>query len=112
MTTFGPRSSGASAQARRELGLRLAVALDHYWVAADPFEGARWCAALLEASVPPGLRARALRTYGGLLFIVGEFERGEQTLAEESLAQCRLLGDDAGAAHALARMPMAALVRW
>ena len=93
-----------------ELGLRLAVALDHYWVATDPFEGARWCAALLEAGVPPGLRARALRTYGGLLFIVGEFERGEH-LYEESLAQCRLLGDEAGAAHALARMPMAALVR-
>jgi predicted ATPase/class 3 adenylate cyclase len=95
-----------------ELGLRLIVALDHFWVASDPFEGARWCAALLErgADVPPQLRAHALRTYGGLVFIVGEFERGER-LYEESLAESRALGDETGAAQVLARLPMAALVR-
>jgi predicted ATPase len=95
-----------------ELGLRLTVALDHFWVASAPYEGQRWCAAFLDraADVPRRLRAHALRTYGGLVFIVGEFERGERLYAE-SLAESRAIGDDVGAAHTLLRLPMAALVR-
>jgi predicted ATPase/class 3 adenylate cyclase len=57
----------AAASERVELGLRIAVALENFWVTNDPFEGMRRFETLLEegGDVPAILRARALRCYGG-----------------------------------------------
>jgi predicted ATPase/class 3 adenylate cyclase len=94
-----------------ELGLRLAVALESFWVAARPFEGMRWFEQLLDRSgdVPPDLHARALLAYGGVVFITGEFERGTR-LYEQSLAAFRALDDDRSAAHVLHRLASSAIV--
>ena len=94
------------------LGLRLTLALAAFWVARDPFEGRRWLETLLERgeNVPSPLRARALRDYGGLVFIAGEYEQGER-LYEESLALYRELGDERGIAEVLSRLAMAANAR-
>jgi predicted ATPase len=94
------------------VGLQTVIALEQLWVARDPFEGRRWLEALMERaqSLPPELRARSLLTYGGLVFIVGEFERGSQ-LYEDSLAEYRSLGDERGAAGVLNRMVYAAITR-
>ena len=92
-------------------GLRLMTALDTFWVARDPFEGRGWFASLLETAedVPQELRARALLTYGGLVFIVGEFEQGTR-LFEESLAEYAAVGDERGRAEVLDRLSNSALV--
>jgi predicted ATPase/class 3 adenylate cyclase len=91
-------------------GLRLVIALDTFWVARDPFEGRSWLAALLERAkdVPKELRARALLTYGGLVFIVGEFEQGTR-LYEESLSEYTTIGDERGRAEALHRLANSAI---
>jgi tetratricopeptide (TPR) repeat protein len=92
-------------------GLRLVVSLDTFWVARDPFEATRWLEALLERTddIPRELRARTLLTYGGLVFIVGEFERGAR-LYEESLAEYRAIGDERGSAEVLQRLAYSAIV--
>ncbi len=94
------------------LGLLLTLALATFWVARDPFEGRRWLETLLERgeNVPTPLRARALRDYGGLVFIAGDYEQGER-LYEASLALYRELGDERGVAEVLSRLAMAATVR-
>jgi predicted ATPase/class 3 adenylate cyclase len=91
-------------------GLRLLIALQTFWVARDPFEGTSWFAALLERAkdIPRELRARALLTYGGLVFIVGEFEQGTR-LYEESLAEYAAIGDEHGRANVLHRLANSAL---
>ena len=94
------------------VGLQTVIALEQLWVTRDPFEGRRWLEALMERAetLPPEIRARSLLTYGGLVFIVGEFERGGQ-LYEDSLAEYRRLGDERGSAGVLNRMIYAALTR-
>jgi predicted ATPase/class 3 adenylate cyclase len=93
-----------------ELGVRLMVALEQFWVGQAPFEGRLWLERLL-ARIPDEspLRARALLTYGGLVFIVGEFARGT-AIHEESLALYRSRGDERGAANVLSRLVYGALV--
>jgi predicted ATPase/class 3 adenylate cyclase len=88
-----------------ELGLQLAVALEQYWVTVAPVEGTRYLEALLarDASVPAVLRARALRVYGGTLFIFGRFEDGIRH-AEAALAEFRAIGDTQAVAHMLFRL--------
>jgi predicted ATPase len=88
-----------------ELGLRLAVALENYWVTSNPQEGMRWFESFLEgaAGVPPTLLARALRSYGSSAYILGEYERGI-ALFERSLALFRSLGDERGIAILLHRL--------
>ncbi len=82
---------------------RLCLALEQFWVACGPFEGRRWLAEILAyPELPDELRARALRSYGGLHWIVGDFEEGNR-LHEESLALFRELGDRRGEALALIR---------
>jgi predicted ATPase/class 3 adenylate cyclase len=94
-----------------ELGLRLMLALEQFWVAQAPFEGRLWLERLLPQANDVGvsLRARALLEYGGLVFIVGEFARGT-ALSEESLALYRSIGDERGAASVLGRLIYSALV--
>jgi len=95
-----------------ELGLRLAIALEHFWVYSDPFEGARWLEELLSdaETVDPAVRAAALRSLGGTVYIVGEFDRGLE-LYEQSLALYRALGDESGESHMLHRIAVDALNR-
>jgi predicted ATPase/class 3 adenylate cyclase len=96
----------------RELGIKLVVALEHFWVATNPFEGARWARLLLErgGSLPDALRAPALRVWSGTTFIVGRFEEGTR-LAEESLAAYRRLDDERGVGLLLERLARSELVR-
>jgi predicted ATPase len=98
--------------ARSELGLRLAVALARYWVAANPFEAMRWFETLLESAgeISAELRAHALRELGDTTFLVGRFDEGAR-LFEESLGEFRRLGDEHGAAMLLHRLAHHALVR-
>ena len=92
------------------LGANLAISLEQLWVANDPFEGMRWFEALRERAtdLPPELNARALLAHGGVTFIAGEFERGEQ-LYESALAEFRRLGEEARAAEVLHRLASARL---
>jgi predicted ATPase/class 3 adenylate cyclase len=92
-------------------GLRIAIALETYWVAHDPFEGRDWLAPLIDKAgdVPRDLRARAMLSYGGLVFIVGEFEHGT-SLHEEALAEYTAIGDEYGRAEVLNRLANSALL--
>ncbi|HEU4488560.1 MAG TPA: adenylate/guanylate cyclase domain-containing protein [Actinomycetota bacterium] len=94
------------------LGLRIASALEQYWIATSPFEGMRWLDSLLAQAegIPGDLRARALRVWGGVTFIVGRFEEGAR-LFEESLAAYRRLGDERGIGLLLHRLANFELVR-
>jgi predicted ATPase/class 3 adenylate cyclase len=95
-----------------EAGFRLLLALEQFWVARDPFEARRWFERLFAAGgeVDPALHARALLQYGGLVFIVGEFERGAE-IYDASMAEYRELGDELGVAHVQGRMVMPAVLR-
>jgi predicted ATPase/class 3 adenylate cyclase len=88
-----------------ELSLRIAVALENHWVHADPFEGAHWLERLLADAdgIDAKLRADAVRAHSGVIYIVGEFERGAR-LYVESLALYRALGDEWGEGHMLHRL--------
>jgi predicted ATPase len=90
-----------------ELGLRIAVALEQLWVSLDPFEGGRWFDQLLAAcgEVDPALRAAALRAHGGVVYIVGDFERGT-AMYVESFELYRSIGDAWGEAHMLHRLAL------
>jgi predicted ATPase len=88
-----------------ELGLRIAIALENFWVMHDPFEGVRRFESLLAKAddVDPILRARALRCYSGSSHISGDYEKARR-VEEESLALFRAAGDDEGVAVLLHRL--------
>ena len=92
------------------LAAGLAISLEQFWVSTRPFEGIRWFEALHGhgAQLPPELRARALLAHGGMTFMAGDFERGEQ-LYESALRAFRELGEEARAAEVLHRLAMARL---
>jgi predicted ATPase len=95
-----------------ELGLRLAVALEHYWVGNSPLEGKRWLEGLLDRAgeLPGPVRAAALRARGTATYIAGELDEGAG-LIEASLAEYRRLGDERGMAEVLHMQAMNALRR-
>jgi predicted ATPase len=88
-----------------EAGLRLAVALEHFWPASDPAEGYHRITALLESAdrIDDRLRATALRIQGGNRFLCGDIE-GARSSFDQSLALYEQLGDEAGIAGLLIRM--------
>ena len=88
-----------------ELGLRIAVALEQFWVIADPWDGIRRFEALLAVAdhVDPILRARALRCYSGSSHISGDYEKARRA-EEASLAIFRTAGDQEGVAVLLQRL--------
>jgi predicted ATPase/class 3 adenylate cyclase len=98
-----------AAAADPELALRLAVALENFWVAHSPFEGIQRFESLLAASpaLPTDLRAPALRASGGAVSIVGRWEEGT-LLFERSLAAYRELGDERGIGLLLHRLSVSA----
>jgi predicted ATPase len=94
------------------LALRLAVALENFWVTRNPFEGMQLFDRLLgaERDVPAVLRARALRAYGSSCHWAGELERAGQ-LYEESAAIFRAEADELGTVIVLARLGLNVLER-
>ena len=93
-----------------ELGFKIAIALENFWVTADPFEGMRRFETLLEAEsdVSPILRARALRCYGGSSNMAGKNDQA-QVAYEESLELVQAAGDDRDVAVLLHRLGTNAL---
>jgi predicted ATPase len=89
------------------LALEIALALESLWVAQQPHEGVRRYEELIDAAgeLPPEVNARALRALGGVVFMLGEFERGTE-LHERALEAFRSLGDDLAEAHVLHRLAM------
>jgi predicted ATPase/class 3 adenylate cyclase len=77
-----------------EFGLRLAMALENFWVTNNPGEGVRWYERLFEAGkeIDPALRAGALRDLGGCAQIAGMPELADKAYAD-SLQLFRSLGD-------------------
>jgi non-specific serine/threonine protein kinase len=67
----------STAEGRQETGLRLAAALEDFWyIRGYAGEGQRWLEGLLErggASVPVGLRARAVEVQALLTYYLGEY---------------------------------------
>ena len=63
-----------------ELGLRIAVALEQFWVSRDPSEADRWLGALLDRAESTDLvtRARAVRDHGSMAHVLGDFDRAEE----------------------------------
>jgi predicted ATPase len=96
------------------LGLRLADALEQFWVTHDPREGMRWFSSLLEhpeaTSSPPDIRAHALRSYGSSVHIAGHPEQAEKVW-EQSLALFDQLADEHGRAVLLHRLSISAMIR-
>ena len=96
------------------LGLQLAAAVENFWVTHDPEEAMRWFAALLDhpgaRTVPPEVRAPALRAYGSAAYISGQAQRAMR-LWEQSLALFEQLGDVLGRAVLLHRLGVSALER-
>jgi predicted ATPase/class 3 adenylate cyclase len=95
-----------------ELGLSLAVALEHYWVARHLDEGIRILQRLLAADreVPPVMRARGLRVLAGNSFLNGDYECSDQWY-EQSLALFREAGDELGMAVVRDRLGLSAVQR-
>ena len=100
----------AVAEGDRVGATELMVLLENFWVATDPFEGARRFDELLTApgELPTRLRARALRCYAGSLWLSGEYERSHR-MNEQSLALFRELEDDEGIAVLLHRLGISTL---
>lgn len=103
----------AVAAGQIELGLRMAAALEQFWVANDPREGQRWFAALLgkaREEVDPEVLAHALRAYGSTVDVMGDHEKAAELYAE-SLAVFEHLGDERGRAALLHRLGIQAMRR-
>jgi len=92
-----------------EQAFRLAIALENFWVIADPFEGMRRFEALLgESGVRDIVRARGLRCYAGSSFLAGKFEQAQRA-NEKSLSLFRAAEDERGIAELLHRIGINAL---
>jgi tetratricopeptide (TPR) repeat protein len=98
-----------AAEADAELGVRLVVALVHYWVPNAPEEAKRRLQSLLEREpdMAPALKASAIRALGGMTYILGDFAEGTR-LHEASLEAFRALGDEEQAGMTLVRLSIEA----
>jgi predicted ATPase len=81
----------------QELGLRIAIELEQFWVSKDPFEGMRRLGALLDAAgeLSSEVRAGALRVFGGTSTVSGHAEQGNDAHGQ-SLELYERLGDEHG----------------
>jgi tetratricopeptide (TPR) repeat protein len=88
-----------------QLGLRLAVALENFWITQDAREGIRRFELLLERAegIDPLLHARALRDYGGCSDWSMDLDRARPAY-ERSRELFRELGDESGVATAAFRL--------
>jgi predicted ATPase len=87
------------------LGLRLAAALENFWLSHSPHDGVRWFDSLVEAAgeLPPSLAALVVRCRAGALVMAGQRERGLDDY-REGLELYRSLGDERGVAGMLYRL--------
>jgi non-specific serine/threonine protein kinase len=95
---------------RAGLGLRLAAALGRFWDVQDLQEGKRWLLTALERDPGgfPAVRARALGGLGWILIFQQYYGPAIEAL-EEAIPLHKELGDETGAASALAILGHAAL---
>ena len=96
------------------MGLRIATALEQFWVVVDPAEGMRWYERLFDApgaeDVPLETRADALRSYGSSAGIGGLHDEAGRRWTE-SLELYQELGDEHGQAVLLHRLGIEAMMR-
>ena len=94
------------------LAAEIVTALDLYWPTSALLEGVSIVESLLErsAELPLALRARLLRSHGGLVILTDNTERGEARY-REALELFRELGDDASVVGLLARFAVHASYR-
>jgi non-specific serine/threonine protein kinase len=95
---------------RARLGLRLAAALWRFWAAQRFEEGKRWLEMALERDPGglPAVRAKALNGLSHILLFQQDYERAMAAL-EEAVVLYKEIGDESGAALALANLGYAAL---
>jgi tetratricopeptide (TPR) repeat protein len=95
-----------------ELGLRLAVALEHFWLTDDPSEGARWFGLLFDSDkdIDPALHVRALLAYGASAQFAGDLNRAE-SLCRRALDLARATEDERSVLEATFRLGSNALFR-
>ncbi|MGH3136533.1 MAG: ATP-binding protein [Gaiellaceae bacterium] len=95
-----------------ELALELVVALENFWNVHAHQEVVRRLDHVLPRSgtVPPELRAAALRVHGGALHVDGDFEACDASY-QESLALYREVGSERGIASLLQRLANSAFQR-
>ena len=101
----------ASDTGRQELGLRLAIALENWWVTTDADESVRWIESLLapEPELPPLVRAGALRCLGNAATLASD-PSGEALYAE-SLDFARSVDDERFVASVLHRCALWAVFK-
>jgi predicted ATPase/class 3 adenylate cyclase len=96
------------------LGFELAVSLEQLWVVVDPTEGVRWFERLFghpEAkSIPPTLRAGALRAQGSSLHIAGRPDLAEDVWVQ-SLEIYERENDENGRATLLHRLGISSMLK-
>jgi len=98
---------GPAAGNRAELCLRMATALERFWLVYGPTEGRGWLERGLEKGcASPDVRARALNQAGWIALFQGGQDRAIAML-EESLALYKELGDRAGRATSLTNLGFA-----
>jgi len=88
-----------------ELGLRLAVSMENFWITHDPLEGFRRFEALLAAPdlLDRSLLARAWRDCGGCAQMASSHARAREAY-ERSLELYRAVGDESGVATVIFRL--------
>lgn len=92
-----------------ELGLRLMLALENFWITQAPIEGARRYEQLLAHAdeIDPLLRARATRDYAACLDVLRDLPRAREEY-ERSGELFRQAGDEVGVATATFRLGVVA----
>jgi predicted ATPase/DNA-binding SARP family transcriptional activator len=88
-----------------DLGLRVAVGLEQFWVTRDPSEADRWFSALLgrAGAADVVLRARAIRDHGSMAHVLGDFDAAEARY-RQSLELFEAAGHERGAAELVFRL--------
>jgi predicted ATPase/class 3 adenylate cyclase len=98
---------------RREIGLRLSVALKEFWMVHGHYREARTFlerALALSEGTSTSLRARVLRAIAAVAEVQGDIDRTE-VVAQQSLALSRELEDTCGIADSLGLLALAAWLR-
>jgi len=84
-----------------ELGLRLGIALENFWVTRDPSEAERWLGALLDRAEAADvtLRAEATRDHASMAHVLGNFD-----VADARYLRSKALFEKAGDSRGIAEM--------
>jgi predicted ATPase len=109
---FRAAMSWAGSARHHEVALRIANALEMFWVYTNPAEAVRWIQSLLEDAddLPAKLRADALSVCGSAANPAGDDVLAER-MYEQSLAIYKTIADRGGTAELLMRLGHSALYR-